>query len=127
MNINTKMNTLKNGAVVCRWTARIVGALLFLITISIAIGQGIPNPFTEPVRVQLGLFALAFILIGILAAWRWELSGGVGSLMGWCLFVLSVITAPRGLNGFVLALALPGTLYVTSSVLERYYQRRQSA
>src|SRR5262245_46371682 len=102
-------NTFKNDAAVCRWTARIVGALLVFFTVLIAVGQDIPNPFAQPVAVQIGFLALALILVGILAGWRWELSGGIMSILGWCLFVLAVVTSPRGLNGFVIALALPGT------------------
>jgi hypothetical protein len=48
----------------------------------IAVGQGIPNPFTQPVGVQLGFLALALILIGIVAGWKWELAGGITSLFG---------------------------------------------
>jgi hypothetical protein len=120
-------NPSKNAAALCRWTARIVGTLLVLICVSIAVGQGIPNPFTQPARVQVGFLALALIIIGILAGWRWELSGGIMSLLGWCLFLPAVITSPRGMNGFVMALALPGALYVTSALLRRHHQNHQSA
>lgn len=104
-------------AIACRWTARIIGAFLLIVVVSIAIVQGLPNPLTEPARVQLGFFALAFIVIGILAGWRWELSGGIISLFGWCLFLLATVHSPRALNGFVVAMALPGAFYVASALL----------
>ena len=66
------MNTGKISAAACRWTARIVGALLVLMVIAIAIGEGMPNPFTQPFDVQLGFFALALIVLGILVGWRWD-------------------------------------------------------
>ena len=113
-----------NNAAACRWIARIVGAFLFLVTVYIAIGQGLPNLSTQPVRVQLGFVALAFFLIGILAGWRWELAGGIISLSGWCLFLLSVMHSPRALDGFVMIMALPGALYVASSLLRRQQERR---
>jgi hypothetical protein len=112
-----------NDAAACRWIARIVGAFLLFVTVYIAIGQGLPNLLTQTIRVQFGLVALAFIFIGILAGWRWEVSGGIISLFGWCLFLLTVINSPRGLNRFVMAMALPGTLYVASALLRRHREK----
>jgi hypothetical protein len=112
-----------SNASACRWIARLIGAFVFLVTVYIAIGQGLPNIFAQPVRVQLGFVALALILIGILAGWRWELSGGIISLAGWCLFLLAVLHSPRALNGFIMAMAVPGALYVASALLRRHRER----
>ncbi len=122
-----KKDTCRIDATVCRWIARLLGALLVIVVVAIAIGEGMPNPFTQPARVQVGFLALALILIGILAGWRWELTGGIISLSGWGLFVASVMNSPRSLNGFVLALAVPGTLYVASALLTRYHEKHPSA
>ena len=103
---------------ICRWTARIVGSLLVLVCTMIAIGQGIPNPFSQPGTVRLGFLGLALIFGGIVAGWRWEFSGGAMSILGWCVFVAAVMR-PRGMTGFVAALAVPGVLYVTSALLRR--------
>ena len=113
------MNTGKISAAACRWTARLLGALLVIMIIVIAIGEGMPNPFTQPFDVQLGFFALTLIVLGILVGWRWELAGGVLSLAGWCLFFGSVIGIKR-LNVFVSLLALPGILYLISARLRRH-------
>ena len=80
--------------------------------------------FTQPTRVQVGFLALALILIGILAGWRWELSGGITSLFGWCLFLVPVMNSPRGPTWFEIALAVPGALYVTSALLRRSHEKR---
>ena len=96
-------------------------------TVLIGVGEGLPNLLTQPLQVQIGFLALALVLIGILAGWRWELSGGVLSLLGWCLFVEAVIRSPRGLTWFVVALALPGAFYVTSALLRRYHGKHKSA
>jgi len=88
-----------------------------------AAGQDLPNLLTEPVRVLVGITALALILIGILAAWRWELSGGIISLFGWYLFLVATIHSPRVLNGFVLAMALPGAFYMASALLRRHREK----
>ena len=93
----------------------------------LAIGEGMPNPFTQPMTVQVGFFALALIMIGILGGWRWELAGGILSLVGWSLFVVAVVHPARRLNWFVGALALPGLLYVAGALLRRYDERHQAA
>ena len=121
------MNTTRLLAAACRWTARILGALLVLMILVIAIGEGMPNPFTQPMAVQVGFLALSLIMIGILGGWRWELAGGTLSLFGWSLFVVAVMHPPRGLNWFVGALALPGLLYLAGALLRRYAERHQSA
>jgi hypothetical protein len=121
------MNTPRLLAAVCRWTARIIGTLLVLMMVIIAIGEGMPNPLTQPMMVQVGFLALALIMIGILGGWRWELAGGIISLVGWCLFLVPANCSERGVTWFVDALALPGALYVAGALLRRYDQRSQSA
>lgn len=114
-----------NEAAAFRWIGRVVGAFLVIVTVYIAIGQGLPNLFTQPARVQVGFLALAFMLAGNLAGWRWELSGGIVSLFGWCLFLLATINSPRALNGFVLAMALPGAFYLASALLRRHREKKR--
>ena len=113
MSVTTKRTVM---AALCRWTARVIGTLLVLLIVVIGIGEGMPNPFTQPPAVQAGFLALALLMIGILAGWRWELAGGVISMAGWCLFLASVKCR---LTCFVWALALPGVLYVISALLRR--------
>jgi hypothetical protein len=114
------MNTLKLLASMCRWTARVVGTLFVLSIVSIAVGERMPNPFTQPMWDQVIFLALALIMIGILIGWRWELPGGVISLSGFLLGIAPLNNSPRGLTGFYLALAIPGSLYVASSLVRRY-------
>ena len=38
----------------CRWMARITGLLLVVFVAMIAIGEGMPNPFTQPPPSKLG-------------------------------------------------------------------------
>jgi hypothetical protein len=82
------MNT-KLLATIFRWIARVMGAVLIGLTLILAIGEGMPNLFTQPFLIQLGFLALALVLSGILLAWRWEFSGGILSLIGWVLFILA--------------------------------------
>lgn len=110
-------NKLLAGA--CRWTARILGAPMVFGTLFIAIGEGMPNPLTQTLLVQVMFLALALLLIGILAAWRWEFAGSITSLAGWCIFIIGLAISPRGLTVFAVVLAVPGLLYLASAWLRR--------
>ena len=119
--------TCKLGAAACRWTARIIGTILVALTLTIAIGEGMPNPFTQPYWIQAGFLGLALILVGILAGWLWEIPGSLVSLGGWSLFAVVVVLSPRGMTSFVLCLALPGLLYLASALLRRLADRPPAA
>lgn len=110
-------NKLLAGA--CRWAARIFGAFMVFSTVFIAVGEGMPNPFTQTLLVQVMFLALALLLIGILAAWRWEFAGSITSLAGWCVFIIGLAISPRGLTVFAVVLAVPGVLHLTSALLRR--------
>lgn len=120
-------NTSKLLAGICRWVARILGTLLVLAVLAIAVGEGIPNPFTQPLPIQLGFLGLALILVGILTGWRWDMPAAIISLSGWCLFVIAVMRPPKGPNVFVCALALPAVLYLLSALLRRHSERPSPA
>jgi hypothetical protein len=110
-------------AVVFRWTGRILGALLAIFVVMIALGEGMPNPLTQPLDVQIGFLALALIVLGILAGWRWEFFGGILSTAGWCLFFASVVQS-KHLTWFFAVLILPGILYLLSALLRRHDKRQ---
>jgi len=122
-----KNNTSKLLAGVCRWSARILGTLLVLTLLAFAVGEGMPNPFTQPLRVQLGFAGLGLIMLGMIAGWRWELPGGIVSLAGWGLFVMAVVRFPRGPNVFIYTLAVPAVLYLASALLRHHSQRPSPA
>jgi hypothetical protein len=46
-------------AAVCRWTGSVIGTLLVVTSVIIAVGEGMPNPLTQPAWVQLMFFAMA--------------------------------------------------------------------
>ncbi len=63
---------------VVRWTARIIGTAILLLIMAFAIGEGVPNPFAQPVRVNLLFAAMFTMVMGLILAWKWE---GIGSLL----------------------------------------------
>ena len=109
-------------ATVFRWTARLLGCALLALVVLIAVGEGMPNPWTQPLLIQVGFLAMAVLMGGMVAAWRWELTGAAISLTGWCLFVGAVVPLAR-MNWFVAALAVPGLLYAGSAILRRHRSR----
>jgi hypothetical protein len=117
------MNT-KLLATIFRWTARVIGIVLVGLTLILAIGEGVPNLFTQPFVIQLGFLALALVLSGILLAWRWEFLGGIMSLAGWVLFVLVESVSLRQSVFFIL-LGIPGLLFLGSSFLRCHSEKHE--
>lgn len=103
----------------CRWTGRILGLFLVFGIIFIGVGEGVPNLFEQSLLVQVMFLALAILLIGMLAAWRWELAGSVASLAGWCVFTIGLANSPRGLTVTAVVLTVPGLLHLASAWLRR--------
>ncbi len=123
------MKTITLTASVCRWTARIVGALLsafFIIAMVAAVRQmGLLNLLTDP-RLKLSEVGQAggvLLVVGLLAGWRWELLGGILSFVGICVIYPAAETYGK-ITWFFAVLAAPGVLYITSHLLRRYASRR---
>jgi hypothetical protein len=79
--------TTWRAAVLGRWTARILGTLLFLLFLALFFGEGPPNPskLSNAEKLQfLGMIALFF---GLVLAWKWEGLGGLLSVAGFVLLV----------------------------------------
>jgi hypothetical protein len=113
-------------ATIFRWIARVIGTVMVGLTLILAMGEGVPDLFTQPLVIQLGFVALALMLSGILLAWRWEFPGGIMSLVGWALFILAERVRWQHSLFFIL-LAIPSLLFLGSSFLRRYYEKHKSA
>jgi hypothetical protein len=119
------MNTMLLASIF-RWTARVIGVVLVGLMVVLAIGEGVPNLFTQPLLIQLGFLALALVLSGILLAWRWEFPGGILSLIGWVLFILAERVHWQHSLFFIL-LVVPSLLFLASYFLRRHYENHKSA
>jgi hypothetical protein len=113
-------------ATIFRWVARIIGTVLVGLTLVIAIGEGMPNLFTQPFVIQIGFLALTLVLLGILLAWRWEFLGGIISLVGWVLFVAAERVHLQQSVFFIL-LGIPSLLFLGSSCLRWHHENHKSA
>ncbi|PTY08424.1 hypothetical protein DB347_02240 [Opitutaceae bacterium EW11] len=96
-----------------------LGVGLLLICLVIMIGEGAPNPLTQPPRVLMGFVALALLALGILLGWISEAWGGALSIFAWTMFVLITRVSLSGPRLFVVLLAVPGILYLASAAFRR--------
>ncbi len=112
------MNTTSPSATACRWMARIVSTLLIAAIAAIAIGEGMPNPFTRamsPIEL-LGFAGLSLVVLGFLMGWRWELAGGILSIVGVCMLFGPTMANGR-ITWFIVVMLVPGVLYMASRLL----------
>ena len=92
-----------------RWTARILGLLIAVFTATMGIGAAVAER-EEPVTgtgVGVAVF-FTWIVVGMLAAWRWEKLGGISGVLagvGFGLFVY--FTAGRNEILAAVAMGLP--------------------
>jgi hypothetical protein len=95
---------------IARWTARVLGTLLLVLVVLFAISEGVPNPFHQPLAVNLISLGMVMMLTGLLAAWKWEGVGGFLVVAGWIL----VVIVNRGFrpNGIFEAFLIVGILHV---------------
>ncbi len=95
---------------IARWTARIIGTLLLLLIAVFAIGEGVPNPFILSPRELLLFAAFATMIVGQIAAFRWEGIGGVLILGGFAFF--SIVNHRISINIVFGPWLLTGLLYL---------------
>jgi hypothetical protein len=76
---------LKYCRICIHWVAGIYGILLAAFVLTIFIGEGffypgdgLPNPFTQPLPVAIELFGTLAVLIGCIIGWKWR---GLGAIL----------------------------------------------
>ena len=122
------MKTSSISASICRWTARVIGALLsllFIVVMVVAIRQvGLLNLLTNPrMRLSLaGQAGAALLIVGLLAGWRWELIGGILSVVGLCVIYPAALAYGK-ITWVFASLFVPGLLYLASHFLRSYAAR----
>jgi hypothetical protein len=97
---------------VFRWIARILAAFMILITLVFFLGEEVfdksPGP-GDPIPVIMIIFSI-LMLGGLGFAFKWELIGGISSLIG---FIGIIISTPHsGAMPMFYLYALPAVLFI---------------
>ncbi len=74
---------MKHISTILRWVARLLGVGAVLVFVILATGEGLPDPMVLGVDEKVLFSALALMLIGALAAWWWEVVGGLMIFCGY--------------------------------------------
>ena len=115
----------KNYWVICiHWAARIYGALLTALVLTIAIGEGPPNPFTQPLPVAIELFGMLAMLIGCIVEWKWQGLGAILVITG--IMTFHVIEKRLWLMGAFPLFDLAGILFLFCWWLGRSLRNREN-
>ena len=103
------MTTRNALGALCRWTARVIAALLLGVFLIAFIVEGLPNLLTLAPAQQAQTLAFALVFGGILIGWRWELVGGLLSLVSAGVFQVAGLSSGVGNHpaSFFVALAIP--------------------
>ena len=115
--MNTKI--LKRTGTSIKWTARILGILLFLFVLVFLIGEG---SVIGALKSSLLMKIFFIVMIGYLLAWKWELIGGLISLIGMFTFYLCEYFSsghfPKGWA--FLIFYIPGILFLISWGIDKF-------
>jgi hypothetical protein len=122
--MRTNRNAYKWLVTAVRWLTRLSGivmaALILIVSFGhIQSGEGMPNPFTEPLAVTLETVGFLVCLAGLIIAWRWARLGGVLILAGMLTF--HIIECKVWLNWVFLVLELVGFGHLCTWVLSRRF------
>jgi hypothetical protein len=94
-----------------RWTARVVGTPILALILALAIGDGVhPVRMFESLRVGLLTVTMLTMIVGQIAAWKWEGIGGGLILGNYVLF--AVVNRSISLNIVFGPWLLTGLLYL---------------
>ncbi len=99
------------------WAVRILASLLVALVLVIFIGEsffypgeGPPNPFKQPLPVQIEFAGMFAILIGMIVGWRWE--GIAAALVLSGVIVFHIIQGKLWLNWVFGLFDLVGLLFL---------------
>ena len=123
------MNRIKTTNLILKWVARVLGALLLALVFTLFIGEsasnGFPNPFGQPLSVQIEFAGMFVLLFGIIVGWKWQGPGGILILAGNMAF--HIIEAKLYINWVFGAFDLTAVLYLASWLLNRIPEKTNEA
>ncbi len=127
--MNTSNKALLS-ATVCRWTARILSALIilfwgFFITAGIAASiKGHPNGSLHSMHDRIGFTLMLAWLLGLALAWKWELPGATLTLAA--ILTQAFFINPRVVDSLGMLPPITALLFVFCWWLDRQSSHAQS-
>ena len=97
--------------------SRIYGSLLAILVLTITVGEGPPNPFTQPLPVAIELFAMLAMLIGCILGWKWQGIAAILTISG--IMAFHIIERRLLLMGAFPLFDLAGILFLISWCLTK--------
>src|ERR1039457_3438524 len=99
-------------AVAGRWTARILGTLMFLLFLAFFFGEGPPHLSSLTSTERLQFLCIADLFLGLVIAWKWE---GLGGLITVAAFSFLVAINANHLRMWALCVpAIVGAVHIAS-------------
>lgn len=74
---------MKSFSKIIRWIARALGLGAVLLLVRLAMKEELPDPLVLGVDERHLFGALALMPLGVLAAWKWEVAGGLVTFCGY--------------------------------------------
>jgi len=96
---------------IIRWIARISGSVFVLFLLMMFIGETLDSSgplLPLAAKHVIGLLLMLGLIVGLVLAWRWELTGGLIAVVSIFALMLVLGNAPIGMLGF----AIPGALFI---------------
>ena len=110
----TQNNSSNGWTTGMRWAARLIGLLAIGLFVAFVIMSG-PSVFANISLASLQglplLIALLLALAGIVVAWRWELIGGIMTIVG-SLAIIGLVCLGSGSDMFLCSLFFTGPMLV---------------
>lgn len=106
---------MKRISLIVRWAARLLGLVIVVLYVLFTVREGIPSPSDLFYSEQLKYAGVLIMILGTLAAWKWEV---VGTFITFAGFIVNWIAAgqyPEPLLGLFPA---AGCLYLIAWMLD---------
>lgn len=118
----------RNSVVVLRWLARMSASAIIALVLLFAVMHSVSPDAPQPTSTEwVGMLFFPFgVCAGLVAAWRWEGTGGLISVASLAVFYAWMAASGGKTPGgpFLLLIAVPGLVFVLCRVLSGNTRRR---